>query len=78
MKRKKSMSSDENLIEYNEFTDKLNADIDYQKVVEALDKQDLSSLEDKVNDLEEEVKILKATIALMQEAMQFASVKYNK
>jgi len=72
------MSSDQNLTDYNEFTDKMNADVDYQKVVNQLDRQDFSSLEDKVEELEEEVKVLKATIALMQEAMQFASVKYNK
>ncbi len=53
-------------------------DIDYQKVVDDLDRQDFLVMEEKIEELTEEVKVLKVTMALMQEAITFAAIKYNK
>jgi hypothetical protein len=53
-------------------------DVDYQQVVDDLEKEGFRVMEEKIEELTEEVKVLKATVALMQEAMQFAAVKYNK
>ena len=53
-------------------------DVDYQQVVDDLEKEGFRVMEEKIEELTEEVKVLKATVALMQEAMKFASVKYNK
>ena len=41
-------------------------------------EQEVLRAEEKVKELTEEVKELKATVALMQEAIKFAAIKYNK
>jgi len=53
-------------------------DVDYQKVVDELDRQDFAVACEKIEELTEEVNELKATVALMQEAIKFAAIKYNK